>query len=761
VYRRLLKFPVLAVLSLLIAFGTLLLAQSPAAKRAPESLDAQLQWLVETPAVSGHETELSAAIRGRLRGYATTTDNLGDVIVTIGSGAPHRVIAAPMDEPGYVISDITHDGYLRVQRLPQNGILPLFEELYSGQPVRIQSPSGSWLNGVVAGLSVHLRNPHPPSPNDIDEMYVDIGASSADEARHAGADLLAPLVMDRQLLRLQSSQYSAPAIGDRFGDAALLQVLAKSDFSKTSGTLTFVFLAQQWTGARGLERILTTLSPDELVYVGRLTPSGPIPDAPSLHKAPRQDLGSGVLIGLPDTAAETQKFSAELQKLAAANKIPLRPDYSDPLLHRSYLPQPNLPDKVAHLAIAAEWPSTPAEEIDLGDLRQLVALLQTYATGVPVAAEQTPGGGAASSSTLAPAPSASSSASATPRTPVQYVKELVETYGSSGHEGDVREEIKNELPRWAKPETDDSGNLILHLHSGSSGKSPKILIVAHMDEIGFAVKSISKDGRLEVGLDGGGELRYFVGHAAIAHSAKGGYPAVMELPTGWDQGNFTWPVLPEALLRVDVGARTPDQAAQLGFKPGDWVTIPKKYRPLAGKRANARSFDDRVGCSALVSAVWALGPDFKDRDVTFVWSTNEEIGLVGAAAVAKRLAAENQPPDFVFAVDTFVSSDSPIESHRFADAELGKGFVIRAVDNSNIVSRESVEKVLTIAKSNQIAAQYGVTGGGNDGSAFVRFGSADVALGWPLRYSHSPAEVIDTRDLDALAHIIAAIARNW
>jgi putative aminopeptidase FrvX len=92
---------------------------------------------------------------------------------------------------------------------------------------------------------------------------------------------------------------------------------------------------------------------------------------------------------------------------------------------------------------------------------------------------------------------------------------------------------------------------------------------------------------------------------------------------------------------------------------------------------------------------------------------------------------------------------------------LGKGFVVRAVDNSNIVRRDLVEKVMTIAKSNQIPAQYGVTGGGNDGSAFVRFGSADVALGWPLRYSHSPAEVIDTRDLDALAHIITAIARNW
>ncbi len=137
------KVPGFLSQSLFVVFGGLLLAQSPAAKRGPESLDVQLQWLVETPAVSGHEADLAAVIRERIHGYTAAPIILGDVIVTVGSGAPHRVIAAPMDEPGYVVSDITRDGYLRVQRLPQNGILPLFEELYSGQPVRIQSSSGS------------------------------------------------------------------------------------------------------------------------------------------------------------------------------------------------------------------------------------------------------------------------------------------------------------------------------------------------------------------------------------------------------------------------------------------------------------------------------------------------------------------------------------------------------------------------------------------------------------------------------------------
>jgi putative aminopeptidase FrvX len=292
-------------------------------------------------------------------------------------------------------------------------------------------------------------------------------------------------------------------------------------------------------------------------------------------------------------------------------------------------------------------------------------------------------------------------------------------------------------------------------------KAPRLLVVAHMDEIGFEVKSIAKDGRLEVEWKGGGVQSYFSGHPALVHTGTGDRDAVMELPENWDTPKFQWPPDAAKSIRVDVGARSPEDVEKLGIRVGDSITIPKAYRPLLGTRANGRSFDDRVGDTALIVALWALGNPLKDRDVTFVFSTGEEIGLVGAGALAERLAAEGRAPDFVFAVDTFVSADSPLESKRFGDAPIGKGFVVRAVDNSNIVPRPLVEKVMKLARENQIPAQFGVTGGGNDGSAFVRYGSIDVALGWPLRYSHSPAEVIDTRDVDALGRIVAVIARSW
>src|SRR5437773_10071274 len=91
--------------------------------------------------------------------------------------------------------------------------------------------------------------------------------------------------------------------------------------------------------------------------------------------------------------------------------------------------------------------------------------------------------------------------------------------------------------------------------------------------------------------------------------------------------------------RVYVGTHSAKETEQLGIKVGDWITIPKQYRPLLGTRANARSFDDRVGCAALVEAVRALGPDLPGRDVTFIWSTEEEVGLkeIGRASCRERV----------------------------------------------------------------------------------------------------------------------------
>ena len=746
------------------------LAQAARPDAASPSIANDLRELVETPAVSGYEQDVAKKIATHVKGFSqqqrfkVTIDNLSSVTVTVGSGAPKRLIVAPFDEPGFVVSGITPEGYLTLQRLPQGGNLPLFNELYAAQPVKLQTPKGEWINGAMAGISIHLQpqRQHPPSMADLDNMYVDVGATSAEEARAGGADVLNPVAIDRTLYSLDSGKkYTSPAIGDRFGAAALLRVLGSLDSSKIKGTLTVAFVTQQWLGARGLQRVLYHLNPDEVIYVGRLMrPLAPAPaNAPATARseAPpsfKQTPGSGIIIAEEKPDAPLNALGTELKQLAEKSNVAVSADVSAPLLPRGgYMAQAKLPERAVHLAIATAWPSTPAETIDANDLSSLTMLLEQYLTGTAVKHAAIAGNLAEPRTPARP----------TAAPPVDSIlKQLIETYGvSGGHEKNMRDAVAALLPGWAKPETDDAGNLILHWKGSSAGKTPSIAVVAHMDEIGYEVHAILPDGRLQLESKGGGVLAYFLGHAAVVHSGTHMVPGVLELPEGWDKPNFEWPRGQRQMFTMDIGARNPEDVAALGIKTGDFVTIPKQYRKLMSRRASARAFDDRVGCTALVAATWALGPDVKGRDITFIWSTSEELGLEGAAAAAKRFSAQGMTPNYVFAIDTFVSADSPLESKRFADALLGDGFVVRAVDNSNVVPRDLAARVVSMARAGGIAAQYGVTGGSNDGATFLLYGATDVALGWPLRYAHSPAEVVDVRDVEALGKIIAEIAKSW
>jgi putative aminopeptidase len=732
----------------LLVIGILLeFAQFAAGQTAKEREDrAQTALPI---AVSGHEERLAATIRGRVKTWGPKTDNLGNVYVTIGSGAPHKLIAVAMDEPGYVVSGITKDGYLRVQRLPQAAVTPVFDVLNFGQPVSIFTRAGKQVNGVFAGLSVHLQPGRVGGPkmNHADELYVDIGAKTVPEVRAAGVDVLDPVSTQRNLQAVGTEQVSGQSAGDRTALLAALALLEKSQPQQKKGTLTIAFVAQHWTGGRGMNRLLTELHPDEMIFVGHVVPRPPSNENEgSPVTAPK--LGTGILIGTPAPPAEGRPFVDELKAMAEAKKIPVTVIAANLPRVVGYVPGAEYPKRTVEIGIPALWAETPAETVSRQDAKQLLKLLAAYVDSD--AADDLKPPDAARTNLLGD------------------IEKLVTAYGASGHEAAVREKVKELLPEWAQKQTqtDSAGNLILHLGDAQpDAKASRIALVAHMDELGYDVKKIEDDGRIALEVLGGGYTQYFLGHTALVHKADGGTAgAVMELPIGWDKPGFEWP---QNLRTMDdpvhayVGTSSREDTEKLGIKTGDWVTIEKAYRPLIGTRANARSFDDRVGCAALIAAVRAIGPHLPGRDVTFIWSTEEEVGLKGAAAAAARMAADNKAPEFVFAIDTFVSNDSPLETGRFGNAEVGKGFVVRAVDNSNIVPPQYVDRVVKLAQANKIPVQYGVTGGGNDGAVFTRFGSVDVAMGWPLRYSHSPAEVIDTRDLDALGRIVAVIAKSW
>jgi putative aminopeptidase FrvX len=330
------------------------------------------------------------------------------------------------------------------------------------------------------------------------------------------------------------------------------------------------------------------------------------------------------------------------------------------------------------------------------------------------------------------------------------LSQLVEAYGVSGAEAPVREVVKRLLPGWARTETDTAGNLWVRVGQGD----PAVVIVAHMDEIGYRVDSILADGSLALRNRGGFFQSLFEAKPALVHGDRGGadIPGIF-LPR--DTG-FTRRAPPP--VRLSVGASTRAGAESLGVKVGQTVTMPKQYVRLAGTHATGRSFDDRMGCAALVLALRGLDRSKLRHQVVFIFSVREEIGLEGAEAAAHQLGTT---PRRVHAVDTFVSADAPAEPPNFAVALLGAGAVARALDNSSITPPAYVDSLAQIARARGIALQIGTTNGGNDGSVFTPYGVVDIPMGWPLRYSHSPAEVIDLKDLVSLADMVRAVAEDW
>ncbi|MEO6194455.1 MAG: M20/M25/M40 family metallo-hydrolase, partial [Thermoanaerobaculia bacterium] len=239
--------------------------------------------------------------------------------------------------------------------------------------------------------------------------------------------------------------------------------------------------------------------------------------------------------------------------------------------------------------------------------------------------------------------------------------------------------------------------------------------------------------------------------AALVHGDRGPVAAVFEPRADWwTAGKAPLPDPPTVYL----GVASAREAEALGIHAGSTVTMPKRMFRIGAHRALARGFDDRVGSTALLLALRRLDPAKLRRRVIFAWSVEEEVGLNGSQALAERLKGLAE----VHAIDTFVSSDSPVESERFAGARLGHGPVLRAMDNGYLAPRETIDHFLGVARRAGVPIQVGFTGGATDAMPFLPSGAVLLPFSWPGRYSHSPVEVADLRDVESLVELIAAVA---
>lgn len=722
----------------LLALGLLSIAlpQSPFAAQTRKTTTSNISGialeLIATPAVSGYEEAFIETVRSLLPDWAAkaaTIDEIGNLIVTIGSGGRHVLFACPVDENGYVVSQITSDGFIRLQRLTRAAPTPLFDQFHEGQPVLVYGSNGP-VNAVIACKSTHLQA-RPPAeserPEDVEDLWVDVGAHSQAEAERLGVRLLAPIALRERASQLAGGRLAGVHASSRGAAAALLQVVSQLDIAKLEGTVTFAWAVQDVLGHKGLDRLARAIKADHVIIVGanfRPTANSEQGDVGRLGSGPLASDKDDVLHSLAESG------SIRHQQVPGPAATPATytggPDWSAKNLHSIGLP--------------SMFHSTPVETITASDIEQTSALIAAIANLTLDSSRPL-----LSHLTTVTRGFSETGAFAT-------LKPLIESYGVSGHEGPVRETVERLLPAWAKakkPTVDEQGNLVLTFGKGGEHR----LFVAHMDEIGYRITAIEPDGAAKVERRGGFFDSLMEAHPVLVHGRGGDVRAVVMPRENYSKASRR--NVAAAQVALSFGTDSADQTRALGVAVGDTVTIEKKFVRLAGRRGTGRSIDDRNGCTALLLALKKINPAMVHNTVTFVWSVGEETGLDGAKYVSEKLPA----PKYVFAVDTFVSSDSPIESPRFANAAIGGGMVFRALDNSGASPARDVSRLLSIARNRGIKAQYGVTGGGNDGAVFTRFGAVNLPLAWPLRYSHSPAEVIDEGDLDALAAMVAALTQ--
>ncbi len=724
----------------------------PAGAGEPEEVHALLRRLASVPGISGYEQRVREAVRASLPSWATPeVDNLGNLTVTVGAGAPRRLLLARMDEPGYVITSVEPSGYLRVQRLATEPLPALFDQFHLGQPVVIGAHRGD-VPGVVAIHSTHLwRGDGPPitAPVTDEDLYVDIGARSEDAVRAAGVGVLDPVVIARRLVDLADGEIAGPFLGVRAGCAVLVELLSRLEPAKVRGTLTVAFATQGFVEGRGAERLANRLELDDVIVVDPL----------------RGTPGDGPALAAPGKGPFSPALYARIIERATGLGIALqsvlsdRPGQGELFRKRA---------QVAQLTAPVRYPVTPAVIVDIGDLIDTVRLLKSLVEdGQPPAADRTP-------ATAAPRPSAAIAADATATGAALAVpaggragafailKQLVETPGVSTREMLVRDAIRRLLPAWAKAEVDARGNL--RIVAGPQRGARQLLFVAHMDETGYLVTGVADDGMLEVKPVGGFYETLYEGQVVLVHATKGDVGGVVPPRADYVAGGGAPTAFGGAQVRVDLGTRDRAATERLGIAPGDAITVPKAFQRLAGTLGSGRAVDDRAGCTALLLALRALDPKRLRNRVTFAFSVEEETGLDGAAALAKELAsdaAKGPGSDLAIAVDTFVSSDTPLERHGFARGILGRGPVVRAIDNSNITDRAIVDRILALAAQANLPIQAGLTRGGNDASVFPALGVPAAAISWPTVHSHSPVEVIDERDLERLGDLVRVIAERW
>jgi len=337
------------------------------------------------------------------------------------------------------------------------------------------------------------------------------------------------------------------------------------------------------------------------------------------------------------------------------------------------------------------------------------------------------------------------------------LERLSNAAGVTGREDEVRELMKEMLRPYVDELKEDKLGDVIGIKHGKKPDAPRIMIAAHMDEIGLFIKTITKEGFLQFAKMGGIDDRVLMAQKVIVHTSKGPVPGVIGAkPIHIMKEEERKKVVEAEKLFIDIGAASKEEAEEMGVKVGDPVTFDIKFTKAGKDAVIGKAFDDRVGCAVLIEAMRKIGET--EATVYAVGTIQEEVGLRGATITAFQIH-----PDVGLALDVTVAGDVPGVTEVEAPIKMRKGPSFTVADRGLIAHPKVLRMLIELAE--QLKIQYQLeTGlpGTTDAAriALTREGVPCGTISIPTRYIHSPASLLSLSDVEKTVEITVAVIEN-
>ena len=338
----------------------------------------------------------------------------------------------------------------------------------------------------------------------------------------------------------------------------------------------------------------------------------------------------------------------------------------------------------------------------------------------------------------------------------EFLKQLVESHGAPGYEGNVATVMERYLKGVGPFSRDRLGSFICE-KKGSAAR-PRIMLAGHLDEVGFMVKSVTKEGFVKFLPLGGWWGHVVLAQRLIIKTRKGDVLGVVgSKPPHELREEDRKKVLEIREMYIDVGATSDfDVKKRLDIRPGDPILPESAFSLMANPNLMlAKAWDNRVGCGLAAETVRQLGDSAHPNTVYAVATVQEEVGLRGAQTSAFKLQ-----PDVGIALDVGIAHDTPGTE---GEEKLGGGPLVVIYDATSIPNRKLLDLVAETAGKLRMPLQFeSVERGGTDAGRIHVTGEGVpcISMGVPARYIHSHVSIIDRRDFDRTVKLLVALVKR-